>query len=298
MARYSRKLFMIMAILTVGCLTVVDAPAAGAGLIGDVFTTGTLYDVNPQTGATSNPRTTGLTNLAGIAFSPSGELYGLTARLGEPSAQSLYQINPTTGAATLIGPTGLTNLFEGDLGFDRTTGILYGVQEIPATGGRELFTMNTSTGAATIIGSVEQFGDLSGLAFDKSGRLFILDDDNVNGISQLLEVNKSTAAIISSVDLSLKLGPILGMDFNPSTGVLYVADGSGPETSGTNSLYTLDTTTGKLALIGNTGLSTGLAGLAFSANSVPEPASIALLGLGIMAVVVVGRRSIYSNAAQ
>ncbi len=58
---------------------------------------------------------------------------------------------------------------------------------------------------------------------------------------------------------------------------------------GTNSLYRLDPTTGVLTLIGNTGLSKGLGGLAFSAASVPEPASWSLLALG--AALAVGYRT-------
>jgi WD40 repeat protein len=251
---------------------------ADAGLVGNDDKSGMLYNVNIATGAASDPRSTGISDLVGIAYSPGGMLYGLTAFLGGPTPNALYRINPTTGASSLVGATGLKGVFEGDLGFDPTTGVLYGVQNV-TTGGESLFTINTSTGVATTVGNVEKDGDLSALAFDKNGNLFILDDDN----ETLLEVNKSNGSIIHSVSLSLDLGPVGGMAFNPSSGQLYVVDGSDGAYAGTNSLYTLNTTTGALTLIGNTDLPAGLAGLTFTAASVPEPSGWSLLGMGSLA---------------
>lgn len=262
---------------------------ASAGLIGNDDKSGMLYDVSPLTGTISDPRATGITGLVGIAASPGGDLYGLTSFGGGPTPDALYRIDPTTGASSLIGATGLKSIFEGDLAFDPATGVLYGVQNATSNG-LGLFTMNVSTGAATLIGNVERFGDLSDIAFDKSGNLFLLDDDQ-NGISNLLEVNKSTASIINTVRLSLNLGPVGGMTFDPSSGRLYVVDGTDGPYTGTNSLYALNTTTGDLALIGNTGLSAGLAGLTFSTSAVPEPASGSLLGLGCLVLLFVVHRS-------
>ncbi len=256
-----------------------------AGLIGNDDTTGTLYDVNPTTGVASDPRATGISKLVGIAYSPGGFLYGMTSFLGGPTPNALYKIDPTTGASMLVGATGLKGIFEGDLGFDPTTGVLYGVQNV-TTGGLGLFTLNTSTGLATSIGNVERSGDLSDLAFDKAGNLFLLDDDS----NTLLEVNKSNGSIISSVPLSLTLGPVGAMAFDPSSGKLYVVDGTDGPYTGTNSLYTLNTTTGVLSLIGDTGLSAGLAGLTFTPASVPEPTSWCLLGIGMLGIFGFGRR--------
>jgi hypothetical protein len=73
------------------------------------------------------------------------------------------------------------------------------------------------------------------------------------------------------------------MDFDPVSGVLYVVDGVG-----TNSLYTLDPSTGTLTLVGPTNVLDGLAGLAFV--PVPEPSTLALAALGAVALLIVRRR--------
>ncbi len=128
-------------------LALASVNAAGAGLIG-CDTNGVLWDVNPSTGAVSNPRSTGLSYLSGIAYSASGTLYGLAINIpsGTNPAGTIYTINPTTGAATLVGGLGLTAIYEGDLAFDPTTGVLYGLQD-EVNFNLFLYRVNPSTGA-------------------------------------------------------------------------------------------------------------------------------------------------------
>jgi hypothetical protein len=253
---------------------------AQLALLGNDFN-GVLYDVDATTGAAGNPRSTGVTTLVGISFGPDGVLYGL-ATFGSNFPNSLVSIDPATGAATVIGDTGLDNIYEGDLDFDPTTGVLYGIQDAANAPSppRLLFTIDPSTGDATAVGDVGGRGDLSAMAFDSSGTLFVLNTSD----DELLTVNKSTAAIVSSVNLSLAIGALAGMDFHPATGTLYVVDGP---PGGTNSLYTLNPATGALTFIGSTGLAQGLAGLAFL---IPEPGSLSLAAIGAMAVFFRRRR--------
>ena len=248
--------------------------AAGAGLIGNDYK-GVLYDVNEFTGVLSNPRPTGLVNLCGIAYSANGTLYGFTniaMNNGNPLG-TVYAINPTTGAATLVGGLGLGYIVEGDLAFDPTTGNLYGVQdETPDT--RLLFSINPSTGVGADIGTVtasntNSTSDLSAMTFDDLGNLYVVD----TGPSTLLRVNKSTGATISSINLSLMgmlvggneaLGPTAGMAIDPVSGTAYLATGSNGVFFSTDSLYTLNLSTGALTLVGVlSGGTEGLAGLAF-----------------------------------
>lgn len=96
------------------------------------------------------------------------------------------------------------------------------------------------------------------------------------GPAVLHEIDRLTGATLSQVTTNLALGSTAGMDFDPITGALYVADG---DLNGTNNLYTLDVASGQFTLVGDTGLGGpfgGLAGLEF----VPEPSALVLLLLG------------------
>ena len=250
---------------------------AFASLLGVDFS-GNLFDVDEATGAAANSRSTGISNIAGIADSSSGTLFGLSTFASSP-ADSLFRINPTSGASALVGTTGLSEIFHGGLAFNPVTGVLYGIQNLSTTNTLQLFTLNTTTGAASIVGAintVNETGNLASLAIDKAGNLYVLDTNN----SDLLLVNKANGAVLSSVTLSRSLGFTAGMAFDPVTGVLYVADGN---VNGTNDLYTLNPASGLLSLVGATGISDGIAGLAFTPTSAtPEPATWGLLFFGSM----------------
>jgi subtilisin-like proprotein convertase family protein len=240
--------------LNLAALEFVDRFSQG-GLLGIDWSAATIYDVDPTTGAVSNPRPTDLEDTVGIAFAADHTLYTLTASTASSYPNSLFKLDRVTGAATLVGPTGLGQIAEADLDFDPTTGILYGVQNILPVGQRQLFTIDASTGRATVVGSIGT-ADYSAMAFDVRGNLYVLNTTS----NVLLRVNKSTAATISSTPLSRNLGFVAGMDFDPATGTLYVVDGG---SGGTDALYTLDPDTGVLTPMGGTRLASGLGGLAF-----------------------------------
>ena len=270
--------FLTFAFVTAGA-TIASAESI---LLGNSFS-GVLFDVDIATGATTNPRDTGITNLTGIAFSPSGTLFGLTSFFTSGTDNALYTFDTATGAPTLVGSTGLT-LAEGDLVFDPTTGTLYGIEGLSGAD-RTLFTIDPTTGAATTIGAVGilNVNDLSAMAFDVAGNLFIVD----TAIAALLRVNKATGAVLNSVPLSVgSLGPLAGLAFDPDTGIAYFANGGGSA----NNLYTLNTTTGALTLIGP---NAGLAGLAFAPaqTAVPEPGTLLLFGVGV--AMFMARRRIW-----
>jgi DNA-binding beta-propeller fold protein YncE len=259
------------------------APAAGAvALLGSDFLGARIYDVDPATGTATNGRPTGINGLDDIEYDAArGVLWGLSQTGSSPVENALFSIDISTGAATLIGATGLS-IIEGDLALNPVTGVLYGVQQVGASV-LQLFTVDLDTGAGTIVGAVAGGADLSALSFDTAGNLFVLD----TGTDRLLRVDDTTGAVLDSVALSLPLGTRAGMDVDPETGVMYVADGG---TAGTDSLYTLDTTTGALALAGATGVSGGLAGLTAVAGA---PTTLVLLPLALALVAGFGapRRS-------
>ena len=220
---------------------------------------GMLYDVNKSIGAAGNPRNTGVTEAVGITASAAGTVYVLNAYSGLPGGNSLYTIDPVTGLATLVGTTGLSVVTEGDLDFDPTTGVLYGMQDQQSS--RMLFTINPVTGLATTVGAMED-QDMSAMAFSAAGTLYALDTSS----DRVLTIDKATGATLTAVPLSTGLGAMAGMDFDRVTGELYVADSS-LYYSGTNSVYRLNATTGQLTLVGPTGLTgDALSGLTVQGN--------------------------------
>jgi hypothetical protein len=264
---------------------------AAAGWIGNNASLPNIYDVNITTGATSNPRSTGLTSvLCGIAYDPtSGNVYGLTA-LNGATPNSLVKINPVTGAATVVGSTGLTRLFEGDLAFDPVNGALYGLYQNPDPDSTvvNLLQINPVTGHATVVGPLNmptEERDFSAMAFDTAGTLYAVETTAISANSVLYTVNPITAALLSSVTMNVNLGTTAALAFDPATGTAYLADGG---SDGTKKLYTLNLATGVATMIGALGDPEGLAGLAFI--PVPEPGILALLltGLGVLLLKATG----------
>jgi hypothetical protein len=239
--------------------------SAAVRAVANSFADGVLYDINLDTGAISNPRNTGLHNLAGIAYSPDNVLYGLTAVDGTPSTNSLYRINLATGASTLVGATGLTDIFEGDLFFS-PSGVLYGLANGQGGGPNkpQMFTLNTATGQATAIGPLKPDGalrlrDPSAGTFTPDGRLFVIDDYNF----ELLEVDPATARITLGRPMNF-VGITGGMVFDPGSGLLYAVDGTGYS----GGLSTFDLSTGQYTEVQR--FSPSLAGMTI----IPEPVSV------------------------
>jgi hypothetical protein len=93
--------------------------------------------------------------ITGLAFSPSGVLYGSSGNKFPASEAKLVKINPATGQVTAVGsfnagPTnsGGTPATMADISFD-AAGNLYGVASI---GGPSLYSINLGTGQATLVG--------------------------------------------------------------------------------------------------------------------------------------------------
>jgi hypothetical protein len=272
---------------------IVAAPAAGqVQLIGVEFRDGSfsnrdarLFDIDPVTGAASNPRFTDADVVTGIAQGPDGTLFALTDGLGtvnnEPAGSSLLTIDIFTGETTIVGDTGIF-LSEGDLDFD-ADGNLFAVTT--ENGVATLLTLDADTGAGQIVGTIPGLADASAMAFAPDGSLYVLDT-TVNAVSIdafLVEVDPTDASVLSSVTITQGLGNTAGIDFNPADGTLFLADG---DFNGTNNLYIVDLTTGDLITVGTTiddNFFGGLAGLEFAV--IPEPTTLSLLGLGSLALL-------------
>lgn len=247
-----------------------------AELVGNNFADATLYTIDPVTGAASNPRATGLTQLTGLTTRPGDNVtFGLT------NNGNLYRINTATGGTTLVGPTGFS-FIEGDVAYDAATEFLYGIQEFSNASNR-LIRIDPATAAGTVIGPAAGVVDVSAGAFSPDGTLYALDTGTA-GNSVLLTLSKLTGAVVGSTIMNVNLGTTAGLTFDPATGVAYVADGDSTNVGGFN-LYTLSTATGTLTTVGPTGPAGGFAGLTFT--PVPEPAAVGTIAA---ALVLAARR--------
>jgi hypothetical protein len=277
--------------------------AAAQPMYGIMFRTGgqtsglnpKLYDVNPITGAATNPRNVNVNDCVGIAVDPStGVMYGLTDQFGRINNLSgqggkglIFTINPTTGAATSVGrtdPTGVFQVLEGDIAFNPVDGSFWGVSTL--INSARLFTINKATGLATQGALIVPPNDgpdldISALAFDRSGRLFVLDTRYPShpGQAILIHIDPTTGTALEQWDTGVSLGNVAGMTFGPD-GILYVADG---DTSGTNHLYRFSFVSNSLVDIGATGAAggiyQGLAGIVYPcgvarATSMPSNAAV------------------------
>lgn len=243
-----------------------------------------LYVIDPATGAvattigtvtlTSNP-----TPLSVIAFQPgTGTLYGIT-NLGVTS--QLVTVDLANAQATAIGNVGLS--MQG-LAFS-PTGNLFGYSKAGVTGNaslprESLYAINLASGNASLVGPsgfTNTQGD--GMAIDSIGRIFFSGSQS-NG--QLSLLNAATGA--ASPLANLTGGP------TPATPIKGLAFDNGGELFGLyNGALTDLLRIGTIPVGGSVAITdigsitpptpSVLTSLAFQSSSVPEPGSLALLGV-------------------
>ncbi len=229
-----------------------------------------LWDINNLIGTASNPRPLSVRTLIGIEWdAAAGKLWGVNRYSAGPYPNHLYSIHPTSGVYTAIGDTSLS-ILEGDISVDPTTGTLYYAAI------NKLYTLDKATGAATLVGTMnlnvgEGQPDTDGIAFDASGRLYVLDGRTVTGPPTLYEVNPLNASVLSSIVTSASTGTVAGYDIDPASGTHYVLDGA---SDGTKDLRTLNPANGQFVNVGPSGLPNGATGLTtcvFAADSCIRP---------------------------
>ena len=197
----------------------------------------------------------------GLGATSTNQLYAY-----DQNADLLRELNPATAATVNSINLGLGDLIgEGGIDFrSDNVGFLYSVSGPDSSA---LYSFITAAGSGALVGHPNAF--LDGLAFSTSNVLFALgqtpDDD-------LFTVNQTTGAL-TLIGATGVVGAnfVGGLDFIGST--LYAAIN--------DSLYTINPTTGAATLVGPIGFAqvSGLASLDVAAA--PEPATLALLGLGL-----------------
>ncbi|HSG16339.1 MAG TPA: hypothetical protein VLE70_08460, partial [Anaerolineae bacterium] len=171
----------------------------------------------------------------------------VAAALYATDGHSLYLIDRTTGSETLIGDHGSEGATISALAFD-DDGILYGLS---LSFGSRLFTIDLSNGNTDDVGPLDVgsvFG--GGLAFDASDQLYgATVRDSADSLVKMFTIDTITGA-------ATILGPALGGD-RIITGLasdgptLYATD------SVSNTLGTVDPSTGAYTAIGDPGVTTG-----------------------------------------
>jgi hypothetical protein len=240
-----------------------------------------------------DPTATGA--LTGIDFDNSGRLWG-SQLFGRGSFSRLLEINPNTGS--LVNDVGNiytdandptnTRIAIGDLAYNSVTDTLYGITSdaappggIPGDG---IYTIDTGTGLATFVGSTI-WDTTAGIAFDTAGTLYALGFDPLvgpGGTNMLFTLDALTGAELSRVTVDINDFIFSGLGINPLTGEIYATE------SQTGEIYTVDEVTGAMTA---TGKPSGefVSDIAFR---IPEPGTLAVLGLGLVGLALIRRRRV------
>jgi len=117
----------------------------------------TLLEINPFNAAVRVVGAVGFGPVEGLAFDPAtGVLYA-----ADTGTDQLLVLNLDNGAGTAVGPFGPEFDRISGLTWDRTTGVLFGVQSEAAPPQSAVVRIDTGTGAATRIGSWSYRNDLA-----------------------------------------------------------------------------------------------------------------------------------------
>ena len=283
----------ILSVLTALC-AVSTASAA------DIWATDNLGEINGGTigdriirydsANPSNVTVVGATGIAGtlmggLDFTPDGRLWAW----GQTGAAGLYEINTSNGSASFVGSGSRNDVLRratiNDLAYNPVTGKMLG---IAATTGRisrtSLYEIDLATGATTRIARLSGSFLPVGLAVDSAGNAYF--EDLIS--DAIYRINGTSATPLPNA---------MGFDANFSQGMTinWAGGDVGHVGAFNNSTFSTEERTftvgsGATTLVGNIGPFNSGTGLPeyepgdVAIRPIPEPATIAIMGLGLLAI--------------
>jgi hypothetical protein len=156
---------------------------------------------------------------------------------------NLDTISTADGSVTFIGNVGLTScctVTPGGLRWDATTGLTYLVIVDYINRVSTLYTVDLNTAMPTLVGPMS--GLILDITLDQSGLMYGIDVD-ADALVAIDKTNGETQ-VIGSIGFDAIYGQ--GLDFDPQTGILYLASTN----DASSRMYSVDPQTGATTLIG------------------------------------------------
>jgi hypothetical protein len=305
-SRYHSRIVWAALVVPLGWLVLGSEPAEAESLTG-LTTSGSLVTFDSSTPATigSSVAISGLQageTLLGIDRRPAnGLLYGLG------STSRLYTINSTTGLATAVGATPFVPALTGTaFGFDFNP-VPDRIRVVSTDTSNFRLNPNTGMVAGTDTPLSYAAGDpgagitprIVGSAYTNNvagtavTTLFGIDSNRdvlvmQGGPDGTPSPNGGVLTTIGA-GLGFNTSDLVGFDVSGTSGVAFAS--LTPATGGASQLFTINLATGTASLVGTLGSGLTLTGLAadVGAAAVPEPAGIAILGIGGLGMIAVIR---------
>ena len=257
---------IVRTLAAVFCLAALTEPAAAElAYINDAF--GNFKRLDLSTGVATFIANDGVVD--GLGWGPQGVLYGVTAN------NNLVIVNPQTGATTTVGNLGIAAAVFAGLG----NGALYAI-DVNDT----LYSVDPTTGHATLVGP-------TGLPFLDNNFDNALAGDGTH-LFYNLDIPTGSPSSLYSLDLTTGHATLIGpTGVNTIVGSGFVAEQLyGFEYGGR--IDTINTSTGQATPGPTDGVGIFSAVDVNSPTAVPEPSSLALVGLGAACLggCVAGRR--------
>ena len=221
-----------------------------------------------------------------------GVLYGLSDTGG------IYTINSTTGAATLASTLSGASLVSGaqySIDFNPTVDRLRIINDA-----NQNLRVNVDTGVAIVDTALTASGNVAAgytNSFNGATATTLFDLSYANGVFSLNQQNPANSGTIVPIGPTgiASVSSLVGFDISGSTGTAFVAsNGTGGIAGNVFNLASINLVTGSITsnsvVLGNA-IGFQIRGLAANVGAaVPEPASVLMLGLGMVGVGIAARR--------